>query len=79
MLVLSATLPLISLYIAPGRELEVDNHVLRKLDPITNLPMHLSLATAVTVSMGWLSNDNNVGSSVLKKSRLLRLSEQCKF
>lgn len=43
-----------SSFAAEFREREVDNHILRELDPISNLPMHLSLATVVTVSMGRL-------------------------
>lgn len=43
-----------SAFAAEFQEREVDNHVLRELDPISNLPMHLSLATAVTVSLGSL-------------------------
>lgn len=35
-------------------EREVDNHVLRELDPISGLPMHLSLATVVTINTGTL-------------------------
>src|SRR6266536_1731611 len=43
-----------SAFAAEFQEREIDNHVLRELDPISNLPMHLSLATAVTISLGML-------------------------
>lgn len=43
-----------SAFAAEFQEREVDNHVLRELDPISSLPMHLSLATAVTISLGTL-------------------------
>ncbi len=43
-----------SSFAAEFREREVDNHVLRELDPITQLPTHLSLMTAVTISLGRL-------------------------
>jgi hypothetical protein len=39
---------------AEYQEREVDNHVLRELDPISGLPTHLSLATAVTINTGTL-------------------------
>ncbi|HEY1350762.1 MAG TPA: hypothetical protein VGF67_14155 [Ktedonobacteraceae bacterium] len=39
---------------AEYQEREVDNHVLRELDPISGLPMHLSLATVVTINTGTL-------------------------
>jgi len=39
-------------FAAEFQEREVDNHVLRELDPITNLPSHLSLATIVTINLG---------------------------
>jgi len=37
---------------AEFQEREVDNHVLRELDEQTQLPSHLSSATAVTISLG---------------------------
>lgn len=43
-----------SSFAAEFHEREVDNHVLRELDPISNLPMHLSLATVVTIGLGHL-------------------------
>lgn len=43
-----------SAFAAEFQEREVDNHVLRELDPLTTLPMHLSLATVVTISLGRL-------------------------
>lgn len=43
-----------STFSAEHREREVDNHVLRDLDPLSRLPMHLSLATIVTISLGQL-------------------------
>lgn len=43
-----------SAFAAEFQEREVDNHVLRELDPMSHLPMHLSLATAVTISLGTL-------------------------
>lgn len=43
-----------SQFAAEFQEREVDNHVLRELDPLNNLPMHLSLATVVTISLGRL-------------------------
>ena len=43
-----------STFSAEHREREVDNHILRELDPISKLPMHLSLATIVTISLGQL-------------------------
>ncbi len=39
---------------AEYQEREVDNHVLRELDPISGLPTHLSLATVVTINTGTL-------------------------
>lgn len=39
---------------AEYQERAVDNHVLRELDPISGLPMHLSLATVVTINTGTL-------------------------
>ncbi len=38
--------------VAEYQEREVDNHVLREMDPHTNLPTHLSSATVVTLSLG---------------------------
>src|SRR5207244_4225083 len=35
-------------------EREADNHVLRELDPLMHLPMHLSLLTAVSINLGRL-------------------------
>lgn len=43
-----------STFAAEFQEREVDNHVLRELDPLTNLPMHLSLVTVVTINLGRL-------------------------
>lgn len=43
-----------SMFSAEHREREVDNHILRELDPISKLPMHLSLATIATISLGRL-------------------------
>lgn len=43
-----------SAFAAEFQEREVDNHVLRELDPISSLPMHLSLSTIVTVGLGRL-------------------------
>src|SRR5450755_440788 len=43
-----------SAFAAEFQEREVDNHVLRELDPVTRLPMHLSLVTVVTISLGRL-------------------------
>lgn len=43
-----------STFAAEFQEREVDNHVLRELDPLTHLPMHLSLVTAVTINLGRL-------------------------
>lgn len=43
-----------SQFAAEFQEREVDNHVLRELDPLSSLPMHLSLATVVTISLGRL-------------------------
>lgn len=43
-----------SMFAAELQEREVDNHVLRELDPISALPEHLSLVTAVTISPGHL-------------------------
>lgn len=41
-------------FAAEFQEREVDNHVLRELDPETHLPMHLSMVNAVTISLGRL-------------------------
>ncbi|HZU66831.1 MAG TPA: hypothetical protein VFA09_06100 [Ktedonobacteraceae bacterium] len=43
-----------STFSAEHREREVDNHVLLDLDPLSKLPMHLSLATIVTIGLGQL-------------------------
>ena len=43
-----------SQFAAEFQERAVDNHVLRELDPLSSLPMHLSLATVVTISLGRL-------------------------
>src|SRR6266568_846812 len=40
--------------VAEFQEREIDTHVLRELDPLTNLPTHLSLATVATISLGHL-------------------------
>lgn len=36
------------------QEREVDNHVLRDLDPLTHLPVHLSMVPVVTINLGRL-------------------------
>ena len=43
-----------STFAAEFQEREVDNHVLRELDPLTSLPMHLSLVTVITINLGRL-------------------------
>src|SRR3989442_5269580 len=43
-----------SAFAAEFQEREVDNHVLRELDPLADLPTHLSLVTAVTINLGRL-------------------------
>lgn len=43
-----------SAFAAEFQEREVDNHVLRELDHLTNLPSHLSLVTVVTINLGRL-------------------------
>jgi hypothetical protein len=64
-----------SAFSAEFQEREVDNHVLRELDPLTHLPMHLSLVTAVTINLGRLEEqvierdvDRLVNSLVFDKS-----------
>ena len=41
-----------SAFSAEFQEREVDNHVLRELDPLNKLPMHLSTASVVTINLG---------------------------
>jgi hypothetical protein len=41
-------------FVAEYQEREADNHVLLQIDPLTELPTHLSSATAVTISLGTL-------------------------
>lgn len=54
------------------QEREVDNHVLREINSLTQLPMHLSSATAITITLG------NLEEQVIQRDAV-RLADRLVF